>query len=391
LKTSKRLCSAFASRFGNSRPGARPANPAGRSRWLAGLLLLPLVFGLPLFPPLPDQNVLRNVPEKLRDLLASGARFKQSDFRDLVAGRPVAELLPTPNGSDVAVAGAVRIVVPREFFLARFRDIVEFKKGSVVPAIGKFSTPPAAGDLDALQLELRDLEALRKCRVGHCGLKLAAADIQRFLTEISWSENDSAEAANQVFRQVLLARARSYLDTGDLGLADYDDKDEPVSIALEFRQLLSDMPSLEADAPRLADCLRLFPRCDARIEGFLYWSKEEYGHGLRPVVSITQVLIVRTESPGNGWIWEASKQLYASHYSDGSLGVSLLVEAPPIADAPSLYVIYFNRTRIDVLGGKLAFLIRGFLRDSARDEMKKRLARVKTRIESLYAAAPTSP
>ena len=168
---------------------------------------------------------------------------------------------------------------------------------------------------------------------------------------------------------------------GNSGLADYNDKKPPISLAHESSQLLGESAYLGQFAPQLANCLRLFPTCDSGIESFLYWSKENYGHGLKPVVSMTHVLIDRRSEHGEEWIWEASKQLYADHYSDGSLGVTLMVNAPPENGKPSFYLVYLNRTRSDSLKGFFAFLIRGIIRGKARGELSDQLEGIRTRME----------
>jgi hypothetical protein len=329
------------------------------------------------------------VPASLRDFLEQHAGFEKSDIRDLAEGRPVAKVAETKSGDEVAVAGAVRVGVPRDFFLRQFIDIVGFKRQQSIHAVGKFEKPPTLGDLDGLQLHPKSMDALRDCRAGHCQLKLSAKDILRFQQEIAWSQPGAAESANGLFRGILLQRLLSYLESGNRGLADYNDKKSPVSLARESSRLVSESAYLQEFAPRLADCLKLFPDCDSGIETFHYWSKENYGHGLKSVVSMTQVLIDRQKVGDSEWIWEASKQLYADHYSDSSLGVMLMVEASPENGNPSFYLIYLNRTHFDSLRGFWAFVIRGIIRGKARGELSDQLELIRTRMQNVWMADAT--
>ena len=327
------------------------------------------------------------IPPELRQFLAQNAHFDEKDLRDLAAGKPVARLLKTKHKSEVAGVGAIRIAVPRDFFLTQIDDIVRYKQLQADPApeVGKFSSPPQLGDLAALALQPGEIDSLRDCRPGNCGLKLPAATIEKFGKEIRWSDNGADASANRLFREFLLARVEAYLQSGDEGLTAYHDKGSPVSLVAGFRELLADAPYVTRLAPNLADCLVRFPRCDSGVQGFLYWSKEKFGHGLQPVTSATQVLIDREGTGDDGWIWEASKQLYANHYVDCSLGLMLMVEANEKSDAPAFYLVYLSRSRSDVLKGSLAGLVRGIIQGGVSGEMSERLERIRKQLESLFA------
>jgi hypothetical protein len=329
----------------------------------------------------------QEIPPDLREFLTATAHFSENDLRDLSAGKPVAKVLETNRKSEVAALGAIRIAVPCDFFLAQVDDIVSYKQAQADPApdIGRFDSPPRPANLEILKLQDRDIDSLRGCRPGNCGLRLPGAAIQRFQKEIRWENPGADISANRLFREFLLARVEDYLKTGDEGLAAYHDKQTPVSLAARFRELVADSPYLGRYAPRLTDCLVRFPQCDSDVQSFLYWSKEKFGHGLRSVISITQVMTDRQPADGNGWIWQASKQLYADHYLDCSLGLTLMADAGRKGDPPAFYLVYLNRSRSDVLKGNLAGLVRGIIQEGASGEMSERLERIRKRMESLWA------
>ena len=77
----------------------------------------------------------------------------------------------------LAVFAATRLNALPEALLEWTRAIEAFKKGFQVVRVGRFSDPVADSDLDALVLENAELDALRKCRVGTCELKLGATEI----------------------------------------------------------------------------------------------------------------------------------------------------------------------------------------------------------------------
>lgn len=345
-------------------------------RWMPSLALLAI-----LAPSVRPQQI----PSPLRNFLKTHAEFDEEDLRALAQGRPVAKVGETNAGDEVAVVGAIRIAVPREFFLRQFTDIEKFKRAQSVTEVGKFGETPALDDLSRLQLHHKSIEDLRKCRADKCGLKLPRKDIERFQQDVSWAAPGADQSVNRLFRETLLKRVRAYVESGNSGLAEYNDKKPPISLARVSTQLLRESAYLREFAPQLADCLQLFPACDSGLEGFVYWSQENYGHGLKPVVSMTHVLIHRQPESHEKWVWEASKQLYADHYSDGSLGVTLMVNAPPENGKPSFYLVYLNRTRSDSLKGFFAFLVRRIIRGKARGELSDQLERLRTRMETQWS------
>lgn len=351
--------------------------------WRCALWILPVA--IIIVAPVPSVHA-QTIPAALQRFLEKYAEFDASDLARLAAGQPVAKVSQTKAGDEVAVVGAIRIAVPREFYLERFTQIVQFMRQQGVSEAGKFRNPPALNDLAELHLQEKSLEDLRKCREGKCGMKLPAESIARFRKEISWSSPDAVQSANNLFREILLNRVRAYLASGNAGLAAYNDKKLPNSLARESDRLVLDSAYLRQFAPRLADCLRLFPACDSGIESFFYWSKENYGHGLKPVVSMTHVMIDRPPAVDSQWIWEASKQLYADHYSNGSLGVTLMVDAQAESGKPSFYLVYLNRTRSDTLHGFFSFFIGGIIRGEARNQLSDRLERLRARMESLWTS-----
>ena len=117
---------------------------------------------------------------------------------------------------------------------------------------------------------------------------------------------------------------------------------------------------------------------------FLYWSTESFG--LKPVASITHVFIY--VQPGR--VVTASKQLYASHYFDASLGLAAALEDRSDPSTPGMFLVYLNRSRIDLLGGFFGGLRRAILRGRLRDGMRKNLAEVIRELESSCAAYPNA-
>ena len=63
-----------------------------------------------------------------------------------------------------------------------------------------------------------------------------------------------------------------------------------------------------------------------------------------------------------------SKQIYANHYFDGSLGLTAFMSIPD--ESNRSYLVYENRSRADVLGGLFGKMKRGIVQEKAVDNLK---------------------
>lgn len=316
----------------------------------------------------------------VRDVLRSCAGFDADDLRKLDAGEPVSRTLPGRDRHEIAVAGAVRMNIPAAFFVERLRDIESFKRSDLVVQIGRFSQRPSLADLAALRLDASDLADLRHCRVGDCDVKLPAVAIERLRLGVDWTRGDARERAQDLARQMLLENTLAYVDVGDAGLADYNDKRTAVSPAQELRLLVPGLncPGVPA---HIREYLTHFPRTASPAdEGFLYWSKESFG--LKTLLSVTHVTIFPAAQNHPTII--ASKGVYSSHYLDGSLSLTWLLDVDAGED-PAIDVVYINRSRVDAFGGAFGRLARSVASARQRDGMIRELRTLRSRLESEFS------
>lgn len=88
--------------------------------------------------------------------------------------------------------------------------------------------------------------------------------------------------------------------------------------------------------------------------------------------------------PGVGM---ASKQIYADHYFEGALGLTVAVPNPETA-TPSMYLAYLNRSLIDALrrGGIVSETIRKKIQSGLIGSINQRMKTIKEESEALYKA-----
>ena len=300
-------------------------------------------------------------------------------IQKLQAGQVVAMNLKARSHSELAVVGAAVIPVPREYFLGRFRDIARFEKGPQVLEVGVLSSPPTVADLTRLSLSSTDIAALRVCRPGDCKVKLSQAMMRQIETGMQGTA-ESAEGVDALYRAALIDYIRRFLADGNQALACYVDQRRRVCIARELRALLPEFSVLREYAPDLYDQLNgSVPAPPPGPNDFLYWSEEKVGP-LKPMVSVTQVIIESNGRAGARESFIASKQIYASHYFRASLGVTVLADAGP----NSVLMLYLNRSRFDGVGGGLGGLKRALLRHRLRSGMQQNLTRIRSRLEASW-------
>ena len=307
----------------------------------------------------------------------STVRVSAADRSRLDKGEVIARVLPADDGH-LAFFSAARLNAPPDALVEWTRAIEELKRSPMVLAVGRFSADIGDSDLDALTLEASEVDALKRCRIGSCEVKLAAPEIAALQDALGNTGKDWREAAQREFRRILIARVRVHRDNGLSALPPYDDHGGRMSVGEAFSGVIARSPYLTRVFPEMVNALRT-PR-DAPApadDAFYYWSRERYGAG-KPVVTITFVRLLRS----NGIAPQAlavSTPLYASHYIDGGVGVTAVV-----CDGTGLscYLAYLNRTRVDLLGGLFGAFKRAIIEGRIKSDGPALMRGITRRIES---------
>jgi hypothetical protein len=317
-----------------------------------------------------------------QDLLRDVARFTEADWTALQRGEAVAKVLDT-DAREVAVAGAVRIAGSRERLVDRYRQVESLKRSAVVLDVGRFGPVPRAADLASAPLEEYGLD-VRKCRPGDCHVRLSAADIARFQREVNWRSPGWRTESAAVWREVLAAHAAAYAATGRKGLPEYVNKAEPLQVANELSLLLRAFTFVADYSPELYQyLLELGREAPPGVEQMLYWTKEDFG--LHPILRLSHQVIYRTSSQVPATII-AVNQIYADHYLDAAVSLTLAVDASD-ARGEAFYMIAVNRARTRSLTGLLRRMVRATVQSRSRDSLRNILLTSKAGIERARNAA----
>jgi hypothetical protein len=181
----------------------------------------------------------------------------------------------------------------------------------------------------------------------------------------------------EAFRAVVLARVKTFMAEGQSALGPYADHRDPVWPATRFASVLGHSLFLTANVPGFAQHLGRYPHSDApEIESFVYWSKERLDG--KAIVSATHVSILRGVEPGFPDALVAGRQIFATHYVNASLGVTMILRGK--AGAPA-YLAYVNRSEVDRLGGVFGGLVRRVMHRRLRTEAAEILQALRQRLE----------
>jgi hypothetical protein len=304
----------------------------------------------------------------LRDV----ARFSDADLASIDRGQALAKVLDTDR-REVAVVGVVRINAEPLRLFDRYRDISSLKSSDVVMEVGRFGTPPKPDDLSALHFENYDLETIRECKPGDCGVRLSTENMDRFARDVNWRAADWRQQAATEWRQLLAKDAADYVTSGRLG--DYRNKETPLDIASEFSILYDASSYFKPIAPQFFGYFEHFPqvRLD-NVENILYWSKDDI---YRPVTRMTHLMLYPPDasSPRPGII--ATKQIYAAHYFDAGLGLTFTFRD----GGSGFYMLAVNRVRTRSLTGIMRTMVRSIVQRRSREAMEGILRSTKAGLE----------
>ena len=282
-------------------------------------------------------------------------RLEPADRAALAQGNAFARTVPAPKGN-VGIVAAVPVHIDAARLVAWMHDIAALKKSPVVKQIGRFSATPTTSDVRALTLDAADIDEIASCRPSDCGVKLEPAEVLRIRAAMGSGRVRNTIAAQQVFREVVVARATAYLQAGRSGTG-------PPSF-------------LETNWPLVSREVRDYPRRTvAGLESFLYWSKDAYAG--KPIVSITHVTIVRGERPGEPDVLVIGRQVMATHYTDGAWSFTALMRGDR-----SNYLVYVNQSDIDLLDSWYGGLVRRVVERRLREEAVEVLDGLRRRLES---------
>jgi hypothetical protein len=342
---------------------------------IRSVALLVLVL-LPLFAAWTQANQ-GTVEQFFRDYVG----LKNDQIAEIRAGKAVARILESRTPDEVFVFGAVYAQSTPEDYLKLASDIDSLRKLPNYLAIQKFSDPPRPSDLDGFTLEAGDIQRLRTCKLSHCEVQLPSDAIDEFQKAVNWSAPDTAEQVNRLAKKMVLESLLRYQQGGDAALGIYRDKDHPANVADTFRSLLSRSKALPVYLPELDRYLLDYPNANSKlIESQYYWEKVNFG--LKPTIRVIQAIVYRGASATDPTYAVALKQLYASHYFETALDITVCVRDEENQKHAEIYLITLKGSQQAGLTGLKGGIVRKVAVDKTRSSLEKALEAIKQKLEA---------
>lgn len=347
-----------------------------RRRTLGLALLVPFLF------PLGGIGI------QAADSSAEPARFfrqfvglNDDQIREIRGGKAVAKILDSPTADQVFVFGSVYINSTPERYLKFASDLDAMRKLSSYVALRKFSDPPQLADLAEFTLDDEDFKQLKNCKAGNCEVQLPTEAMEEFQRSVNWSAPDAASQANHMAQQMALQALLNYKQGGNSALGTYRDKNHPAVVAETFASLLSRSKALPVYLPELREYLLNYPKADfSGIESQFYWEKVNFG--LKPTLRMVQAIIYQGKSPQEPAYAVAVKQLYATHYFESALDLTVCVKDTQHPDHPGFYLITLKGSQQAGLTGLKGGIVRKVAVDKSRSSLEKALVSIKQKLES---------
>jgi hypothetical protein len=334
------------------------------------LLLLSLV-------QLPASNAQNVEPLKFfRDYVG----LKDDQIAAIRNGKAVAKVVESRTPDEVFVFGSVYVQSTPEKYLKLASDIVALRKLPSYLAIRKFSDPPQLSDLDGFTLEADDIKQLKNCEPGKCDVQLPAEAMETFKQSVNWSAPDAANQTNQLAQKMALEAILGYIQGGNAALGTYMDKHHPAAVGETFASLLSRSKALPAYLPELDRYLLEYPQAKSEnIQSEFYWEKVNFG--LKPTLRIVQAIVYRGPSSTGPVYAVAVKQLYASHYFETALDLTVCVRDQENPDR-GFYLITLKGSQQAGLTGIKGGIVRKVAVDKTRSSLERALAAIKQKLET---------
>jgi hypothetical protein len=307
--------------------------------------------------------------------------LSDDQIRAIHSGKAIAKVMSSRTPDEVFVFGAVYVESTPERYLKQALDVDALRKLPTYLAIRKCSDPPKLSDLDGFTLEEDDVKELKDCKPGHCEIQLPSEVMDAFRQSVDWSAPDRADQVNRLSRQMALEALQRYMQGGNTALGTYRDKNHPADVAETFQSLLSWSKSLPVYLPELENYLLDYPKLKSgNIESELYWEKINFG--LKPTLRLVQAIVYRGDSPAGPVLAVAGKQLYASHYFQTALDLTVCVRDTAHPEQRGFYLITLKGSKQAGLTGFKGGIVRKAAVDKTRSSLERGLASIKRELES---------
>lgn len=346
------------------------------SRIRSGTLLLSLL--LPLLAVLSNPSDEAVEPFKF---FREYARLNDDQIAAIRNGKALARVVESPSPDEVFIFGAVYVEASPEDYLKLASNIDSLRKLPNYLAIEEFSDPPKLSDLNGFSFDEQDIQDLKKCKQGNCDIQLPTEAMETFQHSVDWAAPNAANQVNSLAKQMIIESLTRYEQGGNAALGTYRDKSRPTVVADTFQSLVSWSKALPIYLPELNRYLLDYPNTESEhIQSKFYWEKVNFG--LKPTFRVIQAIVYHDVGSTGPAYAIAIKQLYASHYFETALDLTVCVQDPDNPKRQGFYLITVKGSQQAGLTGLKGGLVRKVAVDKTRSSLERALASIKQRLEA---------
>jgi len=316
------------------------------------------------------------ITSQVHDFFRPHVGLNEQQIASITDGVAVAKVISADDRATIEIFGAVFVKSTPERYVARATNVEALASMPGYLAAGRLGTPPSLADLGDLALGQDDMKELRDCKPGDCDIQLPAAGIEEFRKAVDWSAPDATARATALARQMVLDAVVAYQRGGNAALGTYRDKKHPVRVGDEFARLIKTFASLPIYFPDFERYLLDYPSSPlSGAENVFYWETVDFG--LKPTFRIIHAITHRPANRGDVTVL-ALKQLYASHYFETAIDLTVCVPDP---DRQGFYLITLKASTQAGLTGLKGSIVRKVAVGRTRSSLEQGLATMKAELE----------
>ena len=148
----------------------------------------------------------------------------------------------------------------------------------------------------------------------------------------------------------------------------------------QYEALLTRSQGLPVHLPELSHYLLAYPNASVtNVESLFFWEKVKFG--LKPTLRLNHAMAYRSTVSSGGAFVVAIKQLYASHYFQIALDLTVCIEASGGNQGKGFYLITLKSSRQDGLTGFTGSILRRIVVSRARSVQENMLIGIKQSME----------
>ena len=318
---------------------------------------------------------------ELKNYLSQTLKLSQAQIASIQSGQPYAQALESRTPAEIFVLGVVYINAAPESYVKFSSD---FNRLSQLPgylAVKPFSDPPQLSDLQGFGFGSEDVKGLKSCKPANCVVQLPASTMEELRKSVNWSSPNVDNEVNQFVQKLALSRLLQYQKEGNQILgAVYNDKNQQVNVADQFKYMLSYAKALPQDLPGFYNYLLNYPNSKpANVESRFYWDNVKFG--LKPTLRIVQVVTFHGNTPQEPAYAIAEKQLYSSHYFETALDLTFCIRGSNDPKQSGFFLVKAMGSEQAGLTGFKGSIIRRVAVDRSVSDLQKSLATIKSTLE----------